>query len=434
MRHESTRTDRCVVLGGGMAGLLAARALADHFAEVIIVDRDELTTDVGLRRGVPQGRHTHALLAHGRDILEQLFPGLTDELVAAGTPAGDMLADTSLSFGGHRFAQGPSGLRMLSVTRPALERAVRRRVAALPAVTVLGGRDVVGLVTERERPRVRGVRVFDRADGSAEEQLDADLVIEATGRGSRLQAWLEELGLPRPPQERIEVGVGYTSRRYRIDPTAFGGALAVISGPSPRRRRAGALSLVGDNEWLLTLMGVLGDHPPTDDEGMVRFAADLHLTDLHRALATGTPLDAPATHRHPVSTRYRYDRMSAFPEGLSVVGDAVCCLNPVYGQGMTVAAMQAICLHKNPWASRRELGRSAQAAWSLAKGADLSIPGVHGPRPPGSRMLARHVDRVQAGAAVDPRLGRRFLRVTSLVDPPSALVRPNVLRLLAAAT
>jgi 2-polyprenyl-6-methoxyphenol hydroxylase-like FAD-dependent oxidoreductase len=433
MTHENTPSDRAVVLGGGMAGLLAARALADHFTEVIVVDRDDLGPDVGLRRGVPQARHTHALLAHGRDLLERLFPGLTDELIGAGTPAGDMLADTYVSFGGHRFAQGPSGLRMLSVTRPALERAVRRRVAALPGVTLLGGRDVVGLVTEPERPRVRGVRVFDRADGSAEEQLGADLVVEATGRGSRLPTWLEGLGLPRPPQDRVEVGVGYTSRRYHIAPAALDGVLGVISGPTPDRPRGGALSLVEDGEWLLTLMGVLGDHPPTDDPGMLRFAADLHLPDLHRALAGATPLNEPVTHRHPVSVSHRYDRMAIFPDGLTVVGDAGCCLNPIYGQGMTVAAMQAVTLHDNPHATLRELARSAQAAWILAEGADLSFPGVPGRRTPATRMLARYVDRVQAGAATDPRLGSCFLRVISLVDPPSALLRPGVLRLLATA-
>lgn len=433
MRQISTPMDRAVALGGGMAGLLAARALADHFTEVVVVDRDELDPDVGLRRGVPQARHTHALLAHGRDLLEQLFPGLTDELVEAGAPTGDMLADTHLSFGGHRFAQGPSGLRMLSVTRPALERAVRRRVAALPGVTLIGGRDVVGLVLQRERPRVRGIRVFDRADGSAEEQLDADLVVDATGRGSRLPAWLEEIGLPRPPLERVEVGVGYTSRRYRLDSTVLDGALAVISGPTPRRPRAGALSLVEDGEWLLTLMGVLGDHPPTDDGGMLRFAADLHLRELHQALLEATPLDGPVTHRHPVSIRRRYDRLPTIPEGLTVVGDAACCLNPIYGQGMTVAAMQADSLRRNPHATLHDLGRSAQAAWTLAKGADLSIPGVRGARPPATRMLARYIDRVQAGADTDPRLGRSFLRVTSLVDPPSALLHPGVLRRLAPA-
>lgn len=200
MRRSSTRRDRAVVLGGGMACLLAARSLADHFAEVVIVDRDELGPELEMRRGVPQGRHTHALLAHGRDLLERLFPGLTDELVTAGAPTGDMLADTDLCFGGYRFARGQSGLAMVSVTRPVLERAVRRRVAAFPGVAFYGGRDVVGLLTECDRLRVRGVRVYGRADGSAEEELGADLVVEATGRGSRLPAFLAGLGLPARPR------------------------------------------------------------------------------------------------------------------------------------------------------------------------------------------------------------------------------------------
>ncbi len=441
--------ERAIVLGGSIAGLLAARVLAETFGEVVVVDRDDLRDDLrdGLRdglgddaqaaaprRGTPQARHIHGLLARGHDALEELFAGLTDELVGQGARVGDMLADCRVLFGGHRFAPGPSGLTALCVSRPALERAVRRRVADLPGVRLLGRTDVVGLVADRDAQRVLGARVMGRADGSAEEELRGDLVVDATGRGSRLPGWLESLGHPRPPVEQMRVGVGYASRQYRLAPGALGDDVFAVSGPTPERPRGGALSLIEQGRCLVTLMGVLGDHPPTDAEGFERFAADLALADLRNALQDAEPLDDPVGYRHPTSLRHRYDLVRT-PAGIVAVGDAVCALNPIYGQGMTVAALEAVALRRHlatgsPDLRRfqREVARISGVAWTLSSGADLTFPQVEGRRTPATRMLGRYVARIQAGAAVDPVLGRAFLRVTSMVDDPPALVRPAVLR------
>src|SRR5215207_3682327 len=431
-----TDRDRAVVLGGSIAGLLAARVLADNFAEVLVIDRDPLGPGVVPRRGAPQARHLHGLLARGHQVLEGLFPGLTAELVAGGAPVGDMLNSSRVCFGGHRFRQGPSGLTALCVSRPTLESVVRRRVVALPGVLLLGGRDVVGLTASRDNHRVVGARVIGRADGSAEEQLPADLVVDATGRGSRLPVWLESLGYPPPQQERVTVGVGYASRHYRLAPGALGNDLVAISAPTPKQPRGGGLSLIEAGQCLVTLMGVLGDHPPTDPDGFARFAADLALPDVHRVLEHAEPLDEPVAYRSPASIRNRYDRLTRFPNGLAVLGDAVCTLNPIYGQGMTVAALQAaaLCRHlaKNgrqlpPRRYLREVGRISGSAWAIALGADLSFPEVDGPRTPGTRLFGRYIGRLQAGASHDARLGRAFLRVTSMVDPPSSLLRPSLL-------
>ncbi|GAA1579980.1 FAD-binding monooxygenase [Kribbella sancticallisti] len=429
-----THRDRAVVLGGSIAGLLAARVLADNFAEVLIIDRDPLGPEGAPRRGTPQARHLHGLLARGHRVLEELFPGLTAELVARGAPVGDMLANTRLCFGGHRFRQGPSGLTALCVSRPTLESAVRRRVVALSGVQVLGRRDVVGLTASRDNRRVVGARVIGRTDGSAEEQLPADLVVDATGRGSRLPIWLQSLGYLPPEQERVSVGVGYASRQYRLPPEALGNDLVAISAPTPARPRGGGLSLIEGGRCLVTLMGVLGDHPPIGAEGFARFAADLVLPDVHEILEDAEPLDEPVAYRYPLSVRNRYDRLTRFPDGLAVVGDAVCTLNPIYGQGMTIAALEAAALHRHlakgrplrPREYLRDVGRISGVAWALALGADLSFPEVKGTRTPASRLLGLHVRRLQSGAEHDARLGRAFLRVTSLMDPPPALFRPSV--------
>lgn len=348
---------------------------------------------------------------------------------------GDMLGNTRLCFGGHRFRQGASGLTALCASRPTLEAAVRRRVLALPAVRVLGGRDVVGLISSRDQRHVTGARVIGRADGSAEERLEGDLVVDATGRGSRLPIWLEALGCPPPQQERVDVGVGYASRRYRLPPDALGNDLVLLSAPTPRRPRGGGLSLIEGDQCQVTLMGVLGDHPPIDPDGFERFAADLALPDVYDVLRHAEPLDDPVAFRHPSSIRRRYDRLTQFPDGLAVLGDAVCTLNPIYGQGMTVAALEAATLRRHlsrgrslrPRGYLRDVGRISGVAWTMTLGADLSFPEVEGRRTPANQMFGRYVGRLQAGAAHDARLGRAFLRVTSLVDPPPTLLRPSVL-------
>lgn len=426
-----THRDRAVVLGGSMAGLLAARVLADDYAEVVVIDRDPLGPGALPRRGTPQARHLHGLLARGHQVLEDLFPGLTAELVAGGAPTGDMLGRTRVCFGGHRFRQGPSGLTAVCVSRPTLEATVRRRVAALPEVRLLGERDVVGLVASRDNRRVTGARVIGRADGSAEEHLSADVVVVATGRGSRLPIWLESLGYAPPQRERTRIGVGYASRHYRLRPDALGNDLVAISAPAPGRSRGGGLSLLEDGRCLVTLMGVLGDHPPTDPEGFARFAADVALPDMQEILQDAEPLDEGVAYHYPSSVRHRYDRLTRFPDGLAVLGDAVCTLNPIYGQGMTVAALEAAALRPSLAEGRprnhvREVGRISGIAWAMALGADLSFPEVEGTRTPATRLLGRYVGRLQAGAEHDVRLGRAFLRVTSMVDPPSALFRPSL--------
>ena len=201
--------DRAVVLGASLAGLLAARVLAERYALVTVLDRDDLPEAPTHRRGVPHGRHIHALAARGQQILEELFPGLTAELVGLGAPAGDMLTDARFYLNGHRLSQTHTGLMLLCASRPFLEGQVRMRVRALPNVRFQDQRDVVGLSTTEDGRRVTGARVLRRADGSAEELVAADLVVDASGRGSRTPAWLEMLGYGRPGRDEVRIGLGY---------------------------------------------------------------------------------------------------------------------------------------------------------------------------------------------------------------------------------
>ena len=431
---QELRADHAVVLGASMAGLLAARVLAETYADVTVLDRDELAVGAVARRGAPQGRHIHALLARGQHVLEELFTGLTEELVALGAPVGDMLGDARLLFGGHRLARARSGLNVLSVSRPLLEDRVRARVRSLGNVRFAPPCDIVGLRLADDGRRVSGVEVLRRADASARETIEAELVVDATGRGSRTPKWLEALGFERPEEDRVRVDVGYATRRYRLAGDGLREDIGCVQGPTPDRPRGGALARIEGEAWILTLFGMLGDHPPKDPAGFSTFAGSLQFDDLHDAIAAAEPLDDPVGFRFPANVRRRYERLRRVPEGLLVFGDAHCSFNPIYGQGMTVAGMQALALRdhlrcgagSSTRSVLRALARVIDDPWELAIGADLSLPGVAGPRPLRRRAINRYVTRLQAAAAADPELSRAFVRVTGLIDRPQTLLRPGI--------
>jgi 2-polyprenyl-6-methoxyphenol hydroxylase-like FAD-dependent oxidoreductase len=425
---------RAVVIGGSMAGLLAARVLADSYAEVTVIDRDSLPVCPEHRRGVPQAHHAHALLARGQQALEEMFPGITAELATRGAPTGDMLRDARLHFSGHRLVQATSGLVLVSASRILLEDEVRRRVRGMPGVTFAPPSDVVGVATTAGGERVTGVRVLRRSDGSAAEIHNADLVIDAAGRGSRAPAWLETLGFGRPDEDRLPIDLHYTSRRYRLGPPAIAEDLASLQAATPANPRAGVLARLEGGQWLLTLAGILGDRPPTDPDGFLAFAQSLSFSDIYEAIRHAEPLDEPVTFRFPASVRRRYERLTRLPAALLPLGESICSFNPVYGQGMTVAAQQALVLQRHlrrpgPLPTRailNDFARVVDGPWQMARGADLAIPAVPGRRSLPQRLMTAYIAHLHAAAAHDERLATAFVRVSGMVDGPAALLRPRV--------
>jgi 2-polyprenyl-6-methoxyphenol hydroxylase-like FAD-dependent oxidoreductase len=425
--------EHAVVLGASMAGLLAAKVLAEHYRHVTVVDRDTLEPDANCpRRGVPQGAHVHALLGRGQQALEELLPGLTEELVSRGARMGDQLDDARLHFSGHRMARAHSGVPALCVSRPLLEEAVRARVAATPAVTLVARCELVALKTSVGRRRVTGVRV--RREGGAEQVMAADLVVAATGRGSRVATWLTALGLPAPAEEHVKIGLGYATRVYRARPEALAGDLAVVCAPAPPRRRGGVLQALEGDRWMVTLMGVLGDHPPTDAAGFRDFAGSLPAPDIHDAIAVAEPMGDAVPFRFPASVRKRYEQLPRFPECLLVLGDAFCSLNPIYGQGITVAALEALALNDQlcrrhpprPHAFHRRVAAIVEVPWEMAVAGDMAFPGAEGRRTPKTRILNAYIGRLHATAATNADVATAFFRVAGLLDPPSALLAPRI--------
>lgn len=434
-----TPGSRAAVIGASISGLLAARVLADHYESVTVVDRDLLPAGPLNRRGVPQAAHGHVLLACCPPILRELFPGFLDELSADGIPVwadGD-LSKIDLSFGGHRLVRTgrlrcPEAYVQYYPSRPLLEYRLRRRVEGIANVTILDRRDAVHLVATADRARIAGVRLADRDGG--ETTLSADLVVDATGRGSRTPVFLEKLGYGRPPEDELVVRMAYASQMLRMP---SGMLSARLVGRPPEPGRPAGFVLVGNenDDWVLTLSAIAGNEPPTEYAEILEFLGQLAPDDVLAAVRAAQPVGQVNRYRVPSNRWRRYDKMRRFPDGLIVIGDAICSFNPVYGQGMTMAALDAMvlrdCLRDEPrHLPRRFYHDSAKkiaVAWRTAVGADLALPEVAGPRPTAMRITNTFLERVLIAAQTDPVVAEQFLRLVGMIDPPARLLRPAMM-------
>lgn len=419
-------TDQAVVVGGSIAGLLAARVLSDTFDRVLVLDRDEMPLTAVHRRGVPQSRHAHGLLDKGRAILDELLPGFSADLVAQGAVTADTHNDVVWWNDGRRMLRAPSAMTALCVSRPTLESYVRGRVAALPKIEIRAGVEVSGLVTDRDA--ITGVRL------SSGELIPAAVVVDATGRSNRGPAWLTELGYAAPSEDEVKAGLVYVTREYRRDPSAQDFAAIVVGHHPGNPTSTGTLAAEGDR-WLVTLMGMNDDVPPMDGPGFEAFAARLDGPELARMLATAEPLTEPTRFRIGPSTRRRYERCDRLPEGFLALGDALCCFNPAYGQGMTTAAMAAQWLGRCLRAGRAGLTRRYFAGvtaivdtpWDITVSGDLRFPHVPGARTRKVRLLNAYLSKVHVAAQADPVVGQTFLRAVNFLISPQQLMSPRML-------
>jgi 2-polyprenyl-6-methoxyphenol hydroxylase-like FAD-dependent oxidoreductase len=445
------RGRHAIVIGASLAGLLAGRVLAEHFDHVTLVDRDTLPEGPESRKGVPQGRHIHVLLARGSQLLEQSFPGLAEELAAAGATPIDWAADCRwFNFGGWK-PRFTSGLTSCVGSRELLEWHIRRRVAGYSNLHWLSECDVTALLTDENRKRVTGVRIRPRpssdhsVDGQLETTLPADLVVNASGRDSRAADWLRTLGYPAPGEERINSFLGYASccyerpRHWQADWQAL-----ILSATPPQSSRGGVIVPLEGGRWLVTLAGAARDYPPTDEAGFLDFARSLPAPLLYQTIKEARRLTDIVGYRRTENLRRYYERLPRFLEGFMSLGDAVCAFNPVYGQGMTVAALGAQALDECLRVQRQQrpdgdlaglakrfhkkLGRIVALPWLLATGEDLRYATTEGGHLGlASRFLRPYLDRVLLSANQNPNGHRAFLQVVHLVKSPVVLFALGVL-------
>jgi pimeloyl-ACP methyl ester carboxylesterase/2-polyprenyl-6-methoxyphenol hydroxylase-like FAD-dependent oxidoreductase len=425
--------DRAIVIGGSMAGQLAARVLADRFAQVLIVDRDTFPDEAAFRKGVPQSRHLHVLLARGAQILEELLPGFQADLAAAGAVRLRWPADAGVLGAAGWATRRTRSLPLILSRRELVEHMVRRHVQSRHSVELREGTEVIGLLTEASGSSVTGVRIRSRQD-HAEQDLEAGLVVDASGRGSRAPAWLEELGCDPSRQTVVNSFLGYASRTYTRDPTIEREWRALfLQMKPPAGTRGGGLFPIDGDQWLVTLAGIGGDYPPTDEPGFLEFARSLRSSVLYEAIRDAEPTSAITGYRRTENQLRHFDELRRWPEGFLVIGDAACCFNPIYGQGMTVAATEALVFRG--WLKdgapahdfQRRLAKAIANPWLLATGEDFRYPTTEGGRPNVvTRLMHRYLDRINATSTTDPVVAAAFNKVVQMVARPTLLFHPEV--------
>jgi 2-polyprenyl-6-methoxyphenol hydroxylase-like FAD-dependent oxidoreductase len=453
MGTDNSTGRHALVVGGSLAGLFTARVLADFFDKVTILDRDVFPVLPDHRKGVPQSYHAHTLLPTAFPILERLFPGIMNDLHRDGATTASNLVPFALV--------SPRGLlplpkwpgEIIAFSRPLLEWHVRDRVSNMPGVYIMANTEVIKLLSTQDRSRVIGVQTRNRTeeDHAITTTIKADLVVDASGRHSQAPQWLMELGYEAPPVETINSNLRYASRFYEKPDQFAAEWQSLVVNEGPPHGHSGFILSVDHDRWHVTLAGMAGKVPPIDEEGFLKWAKDLPDPSIYEALRIAQPLTSIRGFGTPENHWRHFERMHRWPTGFIVTGDAVCAFNPVYGQGMTISALDAVtlqrCLQEQNQRSPRadfeqhlqhQIAKITAPVWFLATNEDLRWPTVklRGARPnPCLPLLRSYLDLVLFSAIIDPEIALTYFNVVILASPPSSLVRPlMVAHILAAAT
>lgn len=436
-RIDKHVNSHALVLGGSLGGLMTARVLSNHFDKVTILERDSISRKPEARQGQPHTRHLHGLLPAGFQVMTHYFPDLPQALHHAGACVSDFAEKMVwYTHGGYR-KQFNMDLPAVLMSRPLLEHLIRERVLALPNVTLIDNCGVQHLTTTPDKQRITGVTIDNKA-GSRAESITADLVVDVTGRGSRSAQWLQELGYTAPETSEVSVKVGYATRIFKRDPNDPRSRSWFLFTPNaPQERRFGGIFPLEGDRWIASVGGWHGDSAPIDAEGFTEFVRSLPMPELYDIVSKCEPVTDPYPYKFPASLRRHYEKLNRFPLGYLVLGDAVSSFNPTYGQGMTSASLQAQALDgllakhtPEPKLAGLFFKRAAQIVdipWQLAVGEDFRFSETVGPKPPGVDFINKYVSRVQRATLRDEVVCAAFLRVMSLLKPPTSLFHPTIL-------
>jgi flavin-dependent dehydrogenase len=427
----STVGERAIVLGGSVAGLCTARVLADGFDDVVVIERDPLPDEPVCRDGAPQTSQPHVMLEAGRATIEDLFPGFCEDVLSEGGLMVDTSNDMREYNRGGFIADPEERLPTLCASRALIESVVRRHVRDIESIQLRGRHQFLTYLTADDGTAVEGVRV--RNASGTEQTVAGDLVVDATGRTSRTPAWLSKHGFEDPPTEEVHVDVAYSTIRLERPPDD---RRMILVAPDAPRTRGGAIIPTEGDRWEVILHGVHGDAPPTDVDELLEFAERLPVSEISNLMQSQEWVsDEIERYPYPSSRRRRYESLDTFPDGLVVTGDAIASFNPIYGQGMSVAALDALILHHAladgalDALAPRFFGRTADLldiVWKTVVGGDFQFSRTTGPKPTGADLANWYMDRLVRRAHSDAVLSEAFARVTRLEEPPTALLEPHI--------
>lgn len=413
-----------IVMGGSIAGLCAAAALARNFDRVTVIERDP---DPGLEphRGVPQGQHIHVLLSRGQAIMDQLFPGAFEALARDGAVRSDIGTGVRWFHFGAWKLNTPVGVDAWFQSRPLLEYHLRNSLAQNPRIELRYGVSVDEPI--HTAGRVRGLRL---RDGTV---LEADLTVDATGRGSRSSTWLEQWGYGAVPEQRTRVGLAYVSGIFEPTGPVSNQSFAIYQHAPAGNRRSGLCAPVENGRKIVTLMGYHGVHAPTEIGGFREWAKTLLQPDIAEELANLKLVGKLHKFTYPEQLRRCYGQMRRLPDRYLVIGDAMCSFDPTFGQGMLVAALQAEQLSgARPGRStkrlQRQLYRLTNLPFSMTANEAHRWPETTGWKPPASRLQQAYLSRVFDAANYDLEVFRTLTLMMHGLLPPTALFVPSMLR------
>ncbi|MEY2191937.1 FAD-dependent oxidoreductase [Neobacillus sp. BF23-41] len=431
---------QALVIGGSIAGLFAARILSDFFEEVLIIEKDQKREKHLTRTGVPQGSHGHALLKSGEEILTELFPGIVDELIADGSVKSDFTSELAWNHHGSWKVKYHAGISIIQQSRPFLEWHIQRRLEMIPNISFLYGAKAKRMLINSDSTSIIGVEI--QKDGEAAVPLNANLVVDATGAGSNSTNWLRQLGFDAPQKTEVKVNLFYASRIYSSlsSKNKDWGNLLVYPNP-PRQNRGGSISPIENQRWMVTLLGYGVESPPSTLEEFINYAKSLEQPDVYEAIKNGTPETDVSVYRFPALRRFHYEKLQRFPNGLIVSGDAYCRIDPVFGQGMSIAALEAIALKKELQKSlnknklsqiskntHRSFSKIIDVPWLIALTEDFRFTHTDGAKPFGLPLLKWYVKRVILACESNQKVYGKLINVLQLKAHPISLFSSSTLK------
>jgi len=443
---DSSHRNHALVLGGSMAGLFAARVLSDHFEKVTIVERDPLPDEAEFRNGTPQARHLHQLLAAGQQEMERLFPDLKADLEAVGAPTMEWGVDNWLYGKEGKLPSVPTGIVTNTCSRVTLEFLIRRRLMERVNVTILDDHRIIKLLTNDDKSRITGVEASTQR-GQVTTEIDADLIVDATGRRSKTPDWFKEIGYDAPENTYIDDHIGYATCWYEppADASTDFTMIACLANdaiPSDYPGRSGIINRVDGDRWCVIMTGKDRDYPPAEQDEFLAFAKTLYSTKLWEMLQHATPISPVYSYRETYSKWHHYEKLNRRPENFIVTGDAACGFNPIYGQGMTMAVLDARLLNDlvDNWSGtdwtgfadlfQNELAKSLADPWLMATSADKLAENAEGDVGAGGmveKIASAYFNQVVQAMTCEPEITRQFMKVMNMLDSPKSLMKPDIM-------